>query len=112
VRPADLVGAIANEAGIPSHSIGEITLFDKFSFVDVPEASARHVEAALNSTSIRGHAPRATLARPQSRPDRSTRSGPPHAERGRPRTDHEPNQSSQSPRIGANATGWPSSATT
>ena len=73
VRPADLVGAIANEAGIPSHSIGEITLFDKFSFVDVPEMSASHVEAALNNTSIRGHAPRATLARPQVHAGRSSR---------------------------------------
>jgi ATP-dependent RNA helicase DeaD len=81
VRPADLVGAIANEAGIPSHAIGEITLFDKFSFVDVPETSASHVEAALNNTSIRGHAPRATLARPQAHADRPSRSGPPHRDR-------------------------------
>jgi ATP-dependent RNA helicase DeaD len=81
VRPADLVGAIANEAGIPSHLIGEITLFDRFSFVDVPDMSASHVEAALNNTSIRGHAPRATLARPQAHADRSTRSGPPHRNR-------------------------------
>ena len=73
VGPADLVGAIANEAGIPSHSIGEITLFDKFSFVDVPETSASHVEAALNNTSIRGHAPRATLARPQVHAGHSSR---------------------------------------
>jgi ATP-dependent RNA helicase DeaD len=72
VRAADLVGAIANEAGIPSHSIGEISLFDKFSFVDVPETSAGRVEAALNNTSIRGHAPRATLARPQAHAGGST----------------------------------------
>jgi ATP-dependent RNA helicase DeaD len=81
VRPADLVGAIANEAGIPSHSIGEITLFDKFSFVDVPETSASHVETALNNTSIRGHAPRATLARPQAHVGRSTRNGPSYRDR-------------------------------
>jgi ATP-dependent RNA helicase DeaD len=65
VRPADLVGAIANEAGLPPHAIGEITLFGTFSFVDVPEAAAGRVEAALNKTSIRGNAPRATRARPQ-----------------------------------------------
>jgi ATP-dependent RNA helicase DeaD len=65
VRPADLVGAIANEAGLASRAIGEITLFDTFSFVDVPEAAADRVEAALNNTSIRGRAPRATRARPQ-----------------------------------------------
>jgi ATP-dependent RNA helicase DeaD len=71
VRPADLVGAIANEAGLPSHAIGEITLFDTFSFVDVPEAAAGRVEAALNNSSIRGHPPRATRARPQRDPDPS-----------------------------------------
>jgi ATP-dependent RNA helicase DeaD len=81
VRAADLVGAIANEAGIPSHAIGEISLFDKFSFVDVPEISAGHVEAVLNNTSIRGHAPRATLARPQTPVDRPTRNGPAFRER-------------------------------
>jgi ATP-dependent RNA helicase DeaD len=81
VRPGDLVGAIANEAGVPSHAIGEITLFDKFSFVDVPETSASHVEAALNNTSIRGHAPRATLARPQAHAERSSRIGPSYRDR-------------------------------
>jgi ATP-dependent RNA helicase DeaD len=64
VRAADLVGAIANEAGLSSRAIGEITLHDRFSFVDVPEDAAARVEAALNRTSIRGHAPRATRARP------------------------------------------------
>ena len=81
VRPSDLVGAIANEAGIPSHSIGEISLFDRFSFVDVPETSAGYVEAALNNTSIRGHAPQATLARPQAHANGSTRRRPPLRER-------------------------------
>ncbi|HXM54706.1 MAG TPA: DEAD/DEAH box helicase, partial [Candidatus Dormibacteraeota bacterium] len=64
VRAADLVGAIANEAGLPSRAIGEITLHDRFSFVDVPEDLAARVEAVLNRTSIRGHPPRATRARP------------------------------------------------
>jgi ATP-dependent RNA helicase DeaD len=64
VRAADLVGAIANETGLSSRAIGEITLHDRFCFVDVPETAAGRVEAALNSTSIRGHAPHATRARP------------------------------------------------
>jgi hypothetical protein len=66
VRPADLVGAIANEAGLPSSSIGEISLFDTFSFVDVPQSDAGHVEAMLNKTFIRGHAPKAVVAKPSS----------------------------------------------
>ena len=57
VRPADLVGAIANEAGIPGDSIGDIDLFDSFSFVEVPQPEASRVQAALNRTTIRGRSP-------------------------------------------------------
>ena len=61
VRPADLVGAIANEAGIPGDAIGDIDLFDGFSVVEIPASVATKVEAALNRTSIRGHEPGASL---------------------------------------------------
>ena len=64
VRPADLVGAIANEAGVPGDAIGDIDLYDTFSFVEVPEDMSDIVRAALNATTIRGRQPRVTLARP------------------------------------------------
>ncbi|HEU0028024.1 MAG TPA: DEAD/DEAH box helicase, partial [Ktedonobacterales bacterium] len=64
VRPTDIVGAIANEAHIPGDSIGDIDIYDGFSFVEVPEEVAERVRTALNATTIRGRAPRATLARP------------------------------------------------
>lgn len=64
VRPTDIVGAIANEAHIPGDSIGDIDIYDGFSFVEVPEDTAEQVRTALNATTIRGRAPRATLARP------------------------------------------------
>lgn len=64
VRPADLVGAIANEAGVPGDAIGDIDLYDTFSFVEVPEDMSDIVRAALNATTIRGRQPRATIARP------------------------------------------------
>lgn len=64
VRPTDIVGAIANEAQIPGDSIGDIDIYDGFSFVEVPEEAAERVRNALNATTIRGRAPRATLARP------------------------------------------------
>lgn len=54
IRPADLVGAIANEAGIDSSSIGSIDITDKFSLVEVPETEADSVIDALNQTTIRG----------------------------------------------------------
>lgn len=55
VRPADLVGAITNEAGLPARAIGAIELADRFSLVEVPEAVAEKVITALRKTKIRGH---------------------------------------------------------
>jgi ATP-dependent RNA helicase DeaD len=64
VRPADLVGAVANEANIPGEDVGDIDIYDTFSFVEVPAASADRVLRALNQTTIRGREVHATLARP------------------------------------------------
>lgn len=54
VRPADLVGAIANEAGIDSRAIGAIEITDRFSLVEVPDDAADEVIRALRGTTIRG----------------------------------------------------------
>lgn len=69
VRPADVVGAIANEAGLTGDSIGDIDLYDTFAFVEVPTAKASAVEAALNKTQIRGRAPHASIAVPNDHAD-------------------------------------------
>ena len=54
VRPKDIVGAIANEAGIPGHAIGAIEIGEKSSIVEVPEATADKVIRALSRTTIKG----------------------------------------------------------
>jgi ATP-dependent RNA helicase DeaD len=54
VRPADLVGAIANEAGIDARAVGSIEIADRFSIVEVPEEVAQEIIGALRSTTIRG----------------------------------------------------------
>ena len=54
VRPADLVGAIANEAGIDSRQIGAIEIADRFSLVEVPGGAAEDIIQALRGTTIRG----------------------------------------------------------
>jgi ATP-dependent RNA helicase DeaD len=54
VRPADLVGAIANEAGIDSRAIGAIDIADRFSLVEVPDDAADEIIAALRSSTIKG----------------------------------------------------------
>ncbi|HEX3866750.1 MAG TPA: DEAD/DEAH box helicase [Gemmatimonadaceae bacterium] len=54
IRPKDIVGAIANEAGIPASGIGAIDIADGFSLVDVPESDAKAIVAALRGTTLRG----------------------------------------------------------
>ena len=65
VRPADIVGAIANEAGIPGRAIGAIELFDRFTLVDVPSGQSDKVLRALRHTTIRGRKIAPTVARPR-----------------------------------------------
>lgn len=54
VRPRDIVGAVANEAGIEGRSIGEVDIFDSFTFVEVPEALSKKVIDKLKNCSIKG----------------------------------------------------------
>jgi ATP-dependent RNA helicase DeaD len=53
VRPADLVGAIANESGVPGRDIG-VRIFDSHSVVEVPASRAAHVIDSMRNTIIRG----------------------------------------------------------
>jgi ATP-dependent RNA helicase DeaD len=54
LRPGDIVGAIANEAGVPGSAIGAIEIADDFSLVEVPADAADHVIERLRRTKIRG----------------------------------------------------------
>lgn len=54
VRPADLVGAIANEADIPARAIGNIEITERFSLVDVADEQAEKVLAAMTGVRIKG----------------------------------------------------------
>jgi ATP-dependent RNA helicase DeaD len=54
LRPQDLVGAIANEAGVAGALIGAIQITDRFSIVEVPEELADQVVAAIGRTKLRG----------------------------------------------------------
>ncbi len=54
VRPKDLVGAIAGESPLKGSDIGGIQITDRFSLVEVPEALADDVVAAMRRTTIKG----------------------------------------------------------
>ena len=62
VRPQDLVGAIANEAGVAGALIGAIQITDRFSLVEVPEEVAEQVIKGLGKSNIRGKKVRVRLA--------------------------------------------------
>ncbi|HSB96332.1 MAG TPA: DEAD/DEAH box helicase [Spongiibacteraceae bacterium] len=55
IKVSDIVGAIANEAGINSSNIGRIQLFDDYSIVDLPQGMPKDVLQQLKSVRVRGH---------------------------------------------------------
>jgi len=61
VRPQDLVGVIARKSYLSGREIGAIEIADRFSLVEVPEAAADDVVAALRQVSIKGR--KATVRR-------------------------------------------------
>lgn len=64
LRPGDLVGAIANEAGLKSQEIGAIDILDRTAFVEVPSLKAENVVDALMRTKIRNKKVKVQVARP------------------------------------------------
>lgn len=54
IRPGDIVGAIANEAGISSKAIGAIDISDRFTLAEVESDSADLVVAALKDARFKG----------------------------------------------------------
>ncbi|MBA3657108.1 MAG: DbpA RNA binding domain-containing protein, partial [Gemmatimonadaceae bacterium] len=53
-RPADIVGAIANETGIDARSIGSIEILEDHTYVEIPTHSVKTVITALRKTTVRG----------------------------------------------------------
>ncbi|MDB4886469.1 MAG: heavy metal transporter [Gemmatimonadetes bacterium] len=54
IRPADLVGAIVNEAGVDPRAIGAIQITERFSLVEVPDEIADSIIETLRAATIKG----------------------------------------------------------
>lgn len=54
IRAKDIVGAIANEAGVPGKTLGEIAIFDDYTFVDVPNEFVRDILHGMKHAKIKG----------------------------------------------------------
>jgi ATP-dependent RNA helicase DeaD len=94
LRPGDIVGALANEVGIPSSDIGRISLFERKTLVGLPRSVAEHVLAEFPVLMMRGRPVRLKLSRfppgnqsneSVGRPSKRDRSSAPRA-RGGPKT--------------------------
>ena len=78
ISPADIVGAIANEGGVPGKAIGAIDIYDRFTFVDVPSEFVAQVLDAMAETKFRGNDANIRLA---SREEAIEQAGKPKFER-------------------------------
>jgi len=82
VRPADIVGAIANEADVPGKAIGAIDIYDDFTLVDVPAEYLDQVLTGMSGVTLRSHAITIRRATPRDVPTKTRRTSdkrPPRA---------------------------------
>ncbi|HEX8617007.1 MAG TPA: DEAD/DEAH box helicase [Thermoanaerobaculia bacterium] len=82
IRPADVVGSIANEADIPGRDIGPIDIQDDMTFVGIPERFVEIVLEKVGKKKFRGRAVNMRVARAdegsgERRPPRRDAGGPP-----------------------------------
>lgn len=54
VRPGDVLGAVAGESGLPGKMVGSIDMYDKYTFVEVPQDCADTVLTAMKNVKIKG----------------------------------------------------------
>lgn len=99
VRPANIVGAIANEAGISGSDIGSIDIRGNYSTIDLPEGMPKDVYQLLQKTWVSGKQLRIKLvnasngynaaghdgAEAAGRPFKKFKSAPPHVKSKKPR---------------------------
>ena len=54
IKPANILGAIAGESGIPGNLVGSIDMYDNYTFVEVPGKHADKVLKAMQNVKIKG----------------------------------------------------------
>jgi ATP-dependent RNA helicase DeaD len=62
VKPGNIVGAIANEAGLEGHYIGRVDIRDDHSFVDLPKGMPKQIFRDLQKTRVAGQEMRISRA--------------------------------------------------
>lgn len=54
IKPANILGAIAGESGMPGKLVGAIDMLDNYTFVEVPAKHADKVLKAMSNAKIKG----------------------------------------------------------
>ncbi len=62
IRPADVVGALANETGIAGSDVGRIDILPQMTVAEVPRDQAHTIADTMNGVIIRGHRVMAKVA--------------------------------------------------
>jgi ATP-dependent RNA helicase DeaD len=89
VMPGNIVGAIANEAGIESQYIGRINIHDDYSLVDLPEGMPREIFNDLKKVRVAGQQLRISrLAKDKKQARSSRRPDDKSKRKGRPKDKH------------------------
>ena len=100
VKPGNIVGAIANEAGLEGRHIGHVDIHEAHSFVDLPEGMPKEIFRSLKQVRVMGQELNITYAsgKPNSGGKRHGRGG----KAGRPEhaADGEPGEASQGEPVG------------
>lgn len=65
VTPRDIMGAITGETGLPGRIIGNIDIYERFTFVEVPREHAEEIMRIMNKATIRGAKVSVDIAKPQ-----------------------------------------------
>ncbi|RKZ49867.1 MAG: ATP-dependent helicase [Gammaproteobacteria bacterium] len=84
VQPGNIVGAIANEAGLDSKNMGRIDIHDDYSLIDLPEGMPKEVFTDLKKTWVAGqklNITRVKEAGDKQAPQRKSRSDKPRKPR-------------------------------
>jgi ATP-dependent RNA helicase DeaD len=90
IRPADVVGSIANEAGISGRDIGPIDIRDEITYVSIPLRLRDDVIAKLAGAKFRGRPVSLKVAGAEASSDRPKFGGPPEARFRRDETPRKP----------------------
>jgi ATP-dependent RNA helicase DeaD len=96
VKPGNIVGAIANEAGIDSQYMGRINIYDDYSLIDLPEGMPKGIFNDLKRTRVAGQPLRISRWEKDSKPGKTaSHAGP--AGKGRSKRAARPGKTSKKP---------------